>query len=342
MLPADEKKIRVLIVDDSEFIRTVLREALETAPYIEIVGEADNGRDGIRQAFKLKPDVITMDLKMPIMDGFDAIGKIMEDNPIPIIVVSTLDEEIITKALSMGAMDFVHKARDMQTIAEDLTDKIRIASRIKPITRFKRVHTHRQPRDKAVANEPVQPGSKVIAIGVSTGGPQVTGTLIGLLPETLSTPILVVQHISEGFVQGLVKWMQGVSKLSVSIPSDGEKIKPGNIYFAPDKYHMVVKRKGVIGFEKKISNDEFHVPSIDRLFLSVSEVYGKDAMGIIMTGMGTDGVAGISAMKLVGATTIAQDEASSVIFGMNKAAIEKGVIDKILTPERIAEEIVRF
>jgi two-component system chemotaxis response regulator CheB len=328
-------KIRVLIVDDSTLMREALRHILEQDPRIEIVGTARDGREGVEKALALKPDVITMDLRMPVMSGLEAIENIMEESPVPIIVVSSMDITVIVKALSIGAMDFVAVANDIDALATELLMKVRVASHVRPLKRMK----IKQCTAKAPKPTRKSELSKVVAIGVSTGGPQALQEIFGKFAPDIKAGFLVVQHISKGFIEGLAEWLNTNSCLHVQVAKSGDRLKNGIIMLAPDNYHMRVNADGVISFSENTSKFIAHVPSIDIMMKSVADSFGEDAVGVIMTGMGSDGVEGMKEIKKAGGSTIAQDEKSSVVFGMNKMAIDNGIIDRVVPLDRIAAEI---
>ncbi len=331
--------IRVLIVDDSPLMRAAIKSIFEDDPAIEVVGLAKDGKEGVEKAAKLKPDVITMDLKMPIMSGLEAIEEIMQNNPVPIIVVSSLETAVIVKALGIGAMDFVSVTQDINQIAQDLLEKVKIASRVRPLRRMKlsRVSSVKQP-----APSLKREASRVLAIGISTGGPQALQLLFAKLPANLPLGILVVQHMSKGFIEGLAEWIRATSALKIKVAKAGDTIKAGEVLLAPDDFHMKVNSSGMIVLSEEKCDGCHHIPSVDAMMCSVADAFGEAAIGLIMTGMGIDGVEGIKAIKKSGGRTIAQDESSSVIFGMNKAAIESGAVDVVLPLEKIAEEIIRL
>ena len=329
-------KIRVLIVDDSALVRQTLMTILNADPEIEVVGEARNGKDGYEKTLLLKPNVITMDLTMPIMDGAEAISSIMEECPTPIIVVSSMDTKVIVRALAMGAMDFVAVTQEIDGISADLIEKIKIASRIKPIRRMKLNHTPRKlPIKKEIA-------AKIVAIGVSTGGPQALQVLFSKIPANFPACILVVQHIAPGFIQGLADWLGQTTSLHFQVARSGDTPKPGVVFFAPDGVHMTVDDQNRIVLKEDVTKKMVHVPSIDVMMQSVAEVYQESAVGVIMTGMGRDGVEGISAIKSSGGYTIAQDEKTSAIYGMNKIAVDQGLIKRVLSLEYISDELIRI
>lgn len=329
------EKIRVLIVDDSALVRQSLKNILSADPGIEVIGEARDGREGCEKTRLLRPDVITMDLTMPVMGGLEATERIMEEAPTPIIVVSSMEVNVIVKALGLGAMDFVAVTQDIDTLSDEIREKVRIASHVRAIRRMKISHAPRKvPFKKDLAQ-------KVVAIGISTGGPQALQVLLAKLPADLPASVLVVQHISPGFVQGLISWLGATSAIHLQLAKAGDALQNGTVLFAPDGFHMVVDENGRIELKEDLTHKMLHVPAIDVMMASVAKVYGETAVGIIMTGMGRDGVEGIGAIKRTGGYTIAQDEKTSVIYGMNKTAIDKGCIDRILPLDAIAEEIVR-
>jgi len=333
-----DDKIRVLIVDDSTLMREALKAVLEQDPSIEVIGMAKDGKEGVQKALDLKPNVITMDLKMPMMSGLETIETIMEELPIPIIVVSTMDVAVIVKALSIGAMDFVAVTGDIETISAELIDKIKIASRVKPLRRIK-VRACAPAAPKAVGKKAV---TKVVAIGISTGGPQALQVLFAKLPKNFGAGLLVVQHMSKGFIGGLAEWLNASSCLEVRVARTGDTLKSGMILLAPDDYNMCIDENDGIILKEDMAGATVHVPSIDAMMKSVAKCYESNAIGVLMTGMGQDGVEGMKAIKKAGGKTIAQDEKTSVIFGMNKMAIDTGCVDSAVPLDKIADEIVKL
>lgn len=328
--------IRVLIVDDSTLVRQALNAILSADTEIEVIGEARDGKEGCEKALALRPDVITMDLTMPVMDGVQAIERIMEEVPTPIVIVSSRDVQVIVKALGLGAMDFVASTGDLDEIREELIGKVKIASRVRPIRRMNvRPVAHRTIMRRDAA-------SRVVALGISTGGPQALQILFSKLPVHFPAGILVVQHISSGFIQGLVEWLRVTSPLDIRVAKTGDTLKSGVALFAPDDVHMTVNEQEKIVLKEDVSKKMLHVPSIDVMMRSVAEVYRDSAVGVIMTGMGHDGVDGITAIKSAGGYTVAQDEKTSAIYGMNKLAVDQGVIERVLALEHIADELIRI
>ena len=330
-------KIRVLVVNDSTFMRMAIKAIFKDDPQIEVIGLAKDGKEGVEKAFQLKPDVVAMDLEMPVMSGFEAIEKIMEEHPLPIIVVSSMDIPVIIKALGVGAMGFVAIKQGIEENTAGLLEKVKIASRVRPLRRIKIRPIVKPPliKEKEVTRY------KIMAIGTSTGGPQALQVLLSKLPGNLSCGTLIVQYMSPGFVGGLAEWLNANSPIDIRVAKARDILGIGEVLLAPDDYHVKIDAGRRIILSQDTTKSSLHVPSIDVMMQSVAEAFGKEAVGVIMTGMGHDGVEGIKAIKKAGGKTIAQDEKTSVVFGMNKEAIETGCVDSIVALEKIADEIIR-
>lgn len=337
-------KIRVLIVDDSPLVCEALKAILSSDRSIEVVGVARNGFEAVEKTMALKPSVITMDLEMPLMGGIEAVELIMEQQPTPIIIVSSIDPKLTIKALGTGAMDFVSITEDIQQIANNLIEKVKVASRVRPIRRIniKSIRAAVREAPKKAAACPPAGSNKVVAIGVSTGGPQALALLLSKLPHDLPAPVLIVQHISHGFVGGLVEWLRNSSGIEIKLAEAGETLRCSVAYLAPDDYHFGVEPDGKVVLTEDMGRHSTHVPSIDFMMESVAFSFGDRVLGVIMTGMGQDGVKGMQEIRKAGGRTLAQDESSSVIFGMNKSAIESNCIDRILPLDGLADAITRF
>ncbi|BCB95190.1 chemotaxis response regulator protein-glutamate methylesterase [Dissulfurispira thermophila] len=334
------RPIRVLIVDDSRLIRELIIEMLSADKDIIIAGEASNGSKAVQMVKELKPDIVTMDIEMPVMNGLDAIEHIMSENAVPILVVTSKnDAQTAYDAISRGALDLVQKPEVNLNGAKEFIAKIKLLSGVKVVTHIagRRRSAGIKPLEAAVFSFEKEGG--IIAIASSTGGPKALSIILSSLPSKFPFPIVIAQHISDGFVHGMAEWLNKVSKLNVKVASDGDLLTPATVYISPSEMHMKVSPSKTITFIERQQKDIYH-PSCDMLLSSVADVYGKNCIGIILTGMGTDGVEGMRKIKKSGGVTIAQDEKTSVIFGMNKAAIDSGCIDRILPIEKISRDLV--
>ncbi|MBX7152782.1 chemotaxis response regulator protein-glutamate methylesterase [bacterium] len=333
-------KVRVLIADDSPTALDIIDTILCSDPDIEVVGKARNGREVIQMAETLRPDVITLDINMPVMNGLDAIRHIMAYRPTPILVItSSTDANIAFQSLSVGALEVLEKPELEESYTskkyEEFTRKIKLIARVKVVTHI----SGRTPRKKTPSRKPVL--QKIIGIVCSTGGPRALAAIFGRLPKNLSAPILVVQHISEGFTSGLVEWLQDVSPLKVKIAETDEPVEKGVVYVADSGKHLAITRDYVIDLsDTEPSNGQ--KPSGDILFESMARSSGANSIGVILTGMGRDGADGLKEIRNAGGKTIAQNEATSLIFGMPKAAIELDAAEWVLPLDQIADEIVRL
>jgi two-component system chemotaxis response regulator CheB len=347
-----ENKIRVLVVDDSAFIRDVVRTILETDLSIEVVGFGADGFEAIEKIKDLKPDVVTLDIDMPRMNGLVAIKRIMEENPTRIVVLTGLtDQEITLDALRLGAIDFLIKpsgsfSRDLDKVGNELIEKIKIAANV-DLEKIKKPRIAVTEKVELISFPDLV--EKIIVIGSSTGGPAALETIISAFPKDFNIPILVVQHLPEGFTEYLVNRLDSISQLNVKIGKNGDVLEPGEVIVAPANYHMTVAKAEyeVVSRSKKlICLDQTPLvlglrPSVDKTMKSVAKIYGPNAIGILLTGMGRDGALGLKAIKDNKGKTIAQDEASSIIFGMAKVAINQGYVDIVAALEQIPNEIIK-
>jgi two-component system chemotaxis response regulator CheB len=338
--------IRVLVVDDSPLMCKLLTTVMNADPQILVVAVANNGKEAVELVPRLQPDIITMDMDMPVMDGLEATKQIMAYHPTPILIVSSsvfkLGMEKVFKAISHGALDVIDKS-ELEFIGDKKSGETLIA-KIKFLTsarvmdqslvkfRHERCIVDLKAPKKKVSD-------KIVAIVASTGGPQALLKILQRLPEDFPCGIVIVQHITSGFLSGLVDWLAKECNIQVKIGEDSEEIRPGVAYIAPDSFHMRVKEGGKISLSDEPANNG-HRPSGDVLLESVAKTYGKGGVAAILTGMGRDGAMGMKAIKQSQGITVAQNEESCVVFGMPNAAIEMKVIDKVLPLERIAEEIV--
>jgi len=345
-------KTRVLIIDDSALVRSLLTEIVNRQPDLEAVGAAPDPLVAREMIRSLNPDVLTLDIEMPKMDGLDFLERLMRLRPTPVVMVSTLTArgaEATFKALELGAIDFVSKPRlgiaaGLQELATDICEKIRVAARARLVRHV------RPPAPPAAAGEvPVKPAlgeysristEKLIAIGASTGGTEAIREVISQLSAD-SPAVLITQHMPPGFTRTFAARLDGLCRMTVSEAQDGERVLPGHAYIAPGDRHLLLVRSGA---NYQIHLDDGppvnrHRPSVDALFRSVAQVAGRNALGVMLTGMGRDGAAAMREMKLAGAFNIAQDEATCIVFGMPKEAIAAGAVDEVLPLPRIAERL---
>lgn len=340
--------IKVLVVDDSAFMRKLLSDMFTAEPDFTVVDTARNGKDAIEKAKWLKPDVITMDVEMPIMDGIKALEVIMRETPTPIVMVSSLTRagaDATIRALELGAVEFVAKTAgpisSITGIKTEILSKCRAAAKVNVVRMAKIL-------DKPAAVLPqitLQSGNdRVIAIGTSTGGPRALQEIITKLPGNLPCGIVIVQHMPPGFTKSLSDRLNSLSSLTVKEAEQNDVIRPGLVLIAPGDYHMTVENDGNKKIIRLNQNSPIggHRPAVDPLFESVAKCYGKGALGVILTGMGHDGAKGMQTIKRQQGSTIAEDQSTTVVFGMPKSAIELGVIDKVVPLPGVAAEIVKM
>ncbi|MEF9996349.1 MAG: chemotaxis response regulator protein-glutamate methylesterase [Burkholderiaceae bacterium] len=341
-------KIRVLIIDDSALVRSLLTEIISHERDLEVVGAAPDPLVAREMIRALNPDVLTLDVEMPKMDGLDFLERLMRLRPMPVVMVSTLTErgaETTMRALELGAVDFVAKPRigvasGMKDLAQDIADKIRIAAK---------AHLHRRAAVAPAASaERARPASfgrvsteKLIAIGSSTGGTEAVREVLTRLPAD-APAVLITQHMPPGFTASFAARLNGLCRMTVKEAVAGERVLPGHAYIAPGGRHMRLTRSGASYMIEIDDADPVnrHRPSVEVLFNSVAKHAGRNALGVMLTGMGKDGAAAMLTMRQAGAHNVAQDEASCIVFGMPKEAIALGAVDAVLPVTRIAEHIL--
>jgi two-component system, chemotaxis family, protein-glutamate methylesterase/glutaminase len=336
--------IRVLIVEDSLTARALLVRVLQSDPEIEIVGEASDGIEGVALTQKLRPDVVTMDIQMPRLDGFAATKEIMITAPTPIVIVtgstSHMEVGVAMNALRAGAVAILHKPRgprapDFDEVRRKLVSTVKAMAGVKVVRHWRRG----EPAEAAPARSRGAIRDQVVGIVTSTGGPAALQAVLSGLPHGFPVPILVVQHITRGFTNGLADWLNTVCDLRVKVAEMGEPLAPGTVYIAPDDHHLGVSRQQTIALADSPPIGGFR-PAGTHLFESLARSYGGAVTAVILTGMGTDGVAGLHAVRKAGGRIIAQDEDSSVVFGMPSAAIAEKLPDLVLPIEEIASRLV--
>jgi len=347
---AHRGRVRVLIADDSLVSREMLSQILRSDPAIEVVGEAVDGEEAVAKAAELRPDLITMDIHMPRMDGLAATERIMAFNPTPILVVSSsVYGEGMGRAfdaLKLGALEVIKKPEprdwaDLDRIGRDVIHRVKVLSRIRVITHIKGKRDGRTASMLAGGTaEKTMAQRQIVAIGSSTGGPSALLSVLGRLGPDLPVPVVVAQHIADGFIPGLVSWLDAGCMIKVAAAADGEPLLPGKAYFAPTGRNLVAD--GLTARFKAPSVGQLYIPSADTLFESVARSFGSAAVGVLLTGMGADGAIGLKAMRDRGAATLAQDEATSTVYGMPRAAAEMGAVDTVLPVHEIGARIVEL
>lgn len=366
--------IRVLLVEDSPVALTILKRILSTSPDLVVVGVARNGIEALDLMPKVKPQVICTDFHMPKMNGLELTRRIMAEAPCPILVISASvkaeDTHNVFPLLEAGALDVFPKpttglATEYEQLGQDLINRIKVLAGVTVFTRrsptslaqasastvSKRSKTSVQEAPR-VGRSGVSPSSpspspmldirapRIVAIGASTGGPQTLQQILHALPTSFPVPIVCVQHISEGFLQGLVDWLQSSCALSITIAQEGTVPQAGVVYFAPERHHLQLSPQGYLQLGSAQPIDG-HCPSVTVLFQSVAAYYRRAAIAVLLTGMGRDGAAGMQAVAQAGGLTIAQDEASCIVFGMPKEAIALGAVQQILAPPEIAPYLIK-
>ncbi len=354
------KKIRVLIVDDSSLVRQMLTDILNEAPDLEVVGVASDPLIARERIKALNPDVLTLDVEMPRMDGLTFLSNLMRLRPMPVLMVSSLTEQgaqTTLRALELGAVDFVSKpkvdlAGTLRDFADEIRNKVRAAAYARVRARAESAASLKvTPKYSADAVLPASTGrhrmlrttDRILAIGASTGGTEAIRVVLEALPAD-GPAVVIAQHIPAAFSGPFTHRMNSVSAMSVCEPCDGQQIVPGHVYIAPGDRHLMVARDGARYLCRLSAGPPVnrHRPSVDVLFRSVAQNVGRNAVGAILTGMGDDGARGLREMLEAGATTVAQDEATSVVWGMPGAAVKHGGVREVLPLERIAEVMLRL
>jgi two-component system chemotaxis response regulator CheB len=349
------KRIGVLVVDDSALIRTLISEIVNAEADMHVVGVAADPYAAREKIKELNPDVVTLDVELPRMNGLEFLERLMRLRPTPVVMVSSLTgagAATTLRALELGAIDFVLKPNidvkdGVLEMAADITDKIRAAA----VARVRRyVEPRREAPAGAVAHVPASGGARpalrsddtIIVIGASTGGTEALKDVLERIPRT-APPIIIAQHMPPGFTKSFAERLDRICQIDVCEATSGMRLLSGNAYIAPGSAHLLISRRGSIGYTQLSEGPPVnrHRPAVDVLFHSAAATYGKNVIGVILTGMGKDGAVGMAAMRAAGAYTIAQDEASCVVYGMPKAAVEAGGVAKVATLLAIPEIIMK-
>lgn len=351
MTQQPETQARVLIAEDSPTMRHHLVNMINDAPGLRIIGEAHNGEEALALTSKLKPDVISMDIRMPGIDGLEATRRIMNQHPTPVVVVSGLLEREIDlsfQALQAGALAVVEKPPDRadpgySAKQRHLVNTLMAMAQVRVVRRWERLNDdvqHRAARTRSLLHPPPD----VIAIGSSAGGPSALSALLKELPADYPVPIVIAQHMPEEFTIGLARWLDKATSLRVTVATSGLELEPGVVHLAPGSAHLAITNQQGKLLTRLIRErgPHRHQPSVDVLFESVARVCGPTAAGIVLTGMGDDGASGLLAMRDAGAITLAQDEASCTVFGMPGAAIERGAVVHVLGLSNLATTLAQL
>lgn len=346
--------VKVLVVDDSSFFRRRVTEILEESPHIEVIGQARDGEDAIAKARKLQPDVITMDIEMPVLDGISAVRRIMAERPIPILMFSSLTHEgakATLDALDAGAVDFLPKkfediARSRSDASQVLQQRVLQIARNKPSTKPATPLSAARPKPVTTTERaPVKVGNyKLLAIGTSTGGPVALQKILTTLPKNFPVPIVLVQHMPAAFTGAFANRLNSLCAIDIKEAEDGDVLQPGKAYLAPGGKQMLVSgRPGAAKLQIREDESEklTYKPSVDLTFGSVARTYGGDVLAVVLTGMGADGREGCRMLKGRGATIWAQDKATSVVYGMPQAVASAGLSERDIPLPDVSRHILR-
>lgn len=339
------KKVSVLVVDDSLICRQLICEALGQDSDLQVVGTCVDGREALAKVKELRPNVVTMDVDMPVMDGLTAVEHIMAECPTPILVLTADPRqqapELTCRALELGALGLrVKPSIDDGLEAWNLAKELKLLASVRVIRHIRQTKKITPP----VRNELpslLPPSMGLVAVGASTGGPQVLHRMLADLPADFPAPIAIVQHINAAFAESLAGWLANSCRLKVRLAQDGELLMPGHVLIAPPGMHMIIPFRGRVALKPGVERDG-HMPSATVLLESAAKAYGRRALGVILTGMGEDGAAGMAAIKQAGGLTLAQNEESCVVFGMPGAAVERNAVDHLVHGDEVAAALVRL
>jgi len=349
------RKIKVLIVEDSAVAQRLLKTLVESDERFELVAVAVNGKQACEFVVKFRPDVVSMDILMPVMDGVEATRRIMQETPVPIVIVSSYYQsselEMAMRVLKAGAVSIITRPNGpghskYEQSSRQYLNTLKLMSEISVVKRGKEktaplpVSPVQLPASSKI-NIPEPGGFRALAIGASAGGPEGLSTILSGLPAGFPVPVFVVQHIDSHFAEGFATWLNSFSELPVSIAVNGEKAMPGRVYLAPGNHHLSLSPGGTLCTHKEMPVNSSR-PSVDVLFNSLAQVYGKNTLAVLLSGMGKDGAEGLKKLYDAGAFTLAQEESSCLVYGMPGEAVKLGAVCKVLTPDNILLEINRL
>ncbi len=342
--------LRALVVDDSAYLRRLLSDILNSIPGVEVAGTAFNGKEAITQALRMNPDLITLDLEMPEMDGFTFLRWLMQEHPTPTIIISSDGaEENVLKALDLGAVDFIvkptrHISTELEMIEDPLVEKVEVLKNLRIEKVKKQIATRRRrpPRVPAGETPPIDCPFGLVAIGASTGGPPALQSILTRLPENFPAPIAVVQHMPATFTGLFAERLNAACAIEIKEAEDGDWVRPGRALIAPGGRNMrFVKAKNGVRVQLELPDlHEKYTPSVNILMRSSAELYHEKTLGVLLTGMGDDGKLGMRAIKEQNGRTIAESEETAIIFGMPAEAIREGVVDSVEDLDKISETIL--
>ncbi|SKA72749.1 two-component system, chemotaxis family, response regulator CheB [Clostridium sp. USBA 49] len=345
------EKIKVLVVDDSALMRKIISDIINMEEDMQVIDTAKNGKDLLEKLKKYNPDVITLDVEMPIMDGIEALKEIKKNScDIPVIMLSSVSKKgtaLTMECLEIGAFDFISKpsgaiSLDLNKVKDELVLKIRMASRKKNTMRNHSKNSNmKNIETKSIKRNIINNKIEAVVIGASTGGPKALYEVITAFPKNIGIPIFIVQHMPAGFTKAFAERLNNNSKITVVEAFDGQTIEKDIVYVAPGGFHMEIKddKKIHLNLEPAIWGVR---PAVDKLFFSASKVYGSHLLSIVLTGMGKDGAEGTEAIKKAGGITISEDKSTCTIYGMPKAAFETGMVDMVLPINEIASQVIKL
>lgn len=358
--------IRALVVDDSAFMRKVITDILNADPGITVIAKARDGQDAVEKVERLKPDVVTLDNEMPVLDGLHALGYIMSECPTPVVMLTAVDEKsanITFTAFEYGAVDFIQKpsgtiSLNISEIADEIRSKVKIAASVdltklgfmeeQVKKKFGKPKVTAKPKGEPLATPRPILTKKILAIGSSTGGPRALEQVIPKLPGNLPAAVLVVQHMPAGFTASLSQRLDSQSALKVQEAKDGDIVREGLVLLAPGDYHMEIVQKKINGVVKEVVSlnknprEQGVRPCINVMLRSITPIYGSNILSVILTGMGADGADGVELVKKAGGRAIAEDQSTCVVYGMPRAVVERNMANEVVPLGKVADEIVRM